>query len=340
MKAKSSAQVRVGNGYTFVKLRGTIDEDNQLSALRRELASEVIILDLGEIDRINSYGVRDWVNWLGELRAAGHKVALIRCSTAIVAQANMVTNFCAGAAIVSFFAPYYNPAKDESCEKLLYVEDFLGAAELKAPAFYDDATGTALDFDDFEESYFAFIRSMDGAGVDERLQQFLAEASPDLVQRIRALHDPQGVSGPVHTANLHSVDHPRSGAFPGLVSSTRDAERAVASPPPRPAPPPPSAPPHGAPNVVPAGMPPRPAPPAAGPPPKAHVASHTRQGLPPAAKPSDDGDDTQVMDSAMVAAASKQSAGGASRFVWVPFVLVFVALLVVALLLYLVLTIQ
>ena len=35
MKAKSSAQVRVGNGYTFVKLRGTIDEDNQLSALFR-----------------------------------------------------------------------------------------------------------------------------------------------------------------------------------------------------------------------------------------------------------------------------------------------------------------
>ena len=42
----------------------------------------------------------------------------------------------------------------------------------------------------------------------------------------------------------------------------------------------------------------------------------------------------------MVAAASKQSGGGGSRFVWVPFVLVFVALLVVALLLYLVLTIQ
>jgi anti-anti-sigma regulatory factor len=229
MEPRSFAQIRAGEGYTFVRLRGVIDEDNQLSALRAQLSGEVIILDLGEVERINSYGVRDWVNWLNALKAEGRRVVMVRCSTAIIAQANMVTNFCAGALVVSFFAPYYNPAADRGVDKLLSVEEFLGRAPYRAPTFYDEESGDELEFDDFEESYFAFLQGMEGRSVDEHLRALLADASPEMIDRLHAINKGESLSGPVHTANLSRHETPaRSEGFPGLMASAKDVARAEA----------------------------------------------------------------------------------------------------------------
>ena len=51
----------------MVKLAGVIDEDNELGRLVDKIPAGTAVIDLGEIERINSCGVRDWVNWLDEL---------------------------------------------------------------------------------------------------------------------------------------------------------------------------------------------------------------------------------------------------------------------------------
>lgn len=307
MEARSSARIRNGEGYSYVSLRGVIDEDNKLASLREQLTGEVVILDLAEVERINSYGVRDWVNWLNDLKAGGHRLVMVRCSTAIIAQANMVTNFCAGALIVSFHAPYYDPSADKAVDRLLSVEEFLGKAPYKAPTFYDEHSGEELEFDDFEESYFSFISTMEGRSIDEHLKGLLADATPALMEKLHALG--QGgsgqLSGPVHTANLGGQETPvRSEGFPGLLASARDVERAQDK------------------VRVPA---------------QEAAAVH---GV--ALSPEEEAAATQLMKArapmpAPQAPSAAPAPGGGS---WVPYALIGVAMVVVAVLLYLVLTIQ
>ena len=78
------------------------------------------MIDLGEIERINSCGVRDWVNWLSKLEVNGTRSVLVECSPAIVAQINLVNNFTGSGVVKSFYVPYFCPECDE--EKVLLVD--------------------------------------------------------------------------------------------------------------------------------------------------------------------------------------------------------------------------
>ena len=63
-RQKLRAKLRSSETYSFLRLRGVIDEDNHLASLVGQLTGDILIVDAGEVDRINSCGVRDWVNWL------------------------------------------------------------------------------------------------------------------------------------------------------------------------------------------------------------------------------------------------------------------------------------
>ena len=105
MESKFIPTLQAGNGYTYLKLKGILDEDNLLANLLSQIQGRLLLIDMAEIDRINSCGVRDWVNWLNQIQALGIAVILLRCSPAVVSQANMVTNFAADAFIPRFFGP-------------------------------------------------------------------------------------------------------------------------------------------------------------------------------------------------------------------------------------------
>lgn len=237
MNSKTSARIRSGNGYSFLQLGGVVDEDNNLRSLTPRLEAETLILDLSDVDRINSCGVRDWVNWLGDLKSQGKRAVMIRCAPAIVAQANMVTNFLGDALILSFFAPYYCPSCDKSEDKLLHVQQFAGMDDVVAPLFSCEACGQPMEFDDFEESYFAFVQAMDLSKLDADLQRTVALATPGLEQKLRQLdagHITQ-LSGPVHTLSRPGttpVPRPNTEdkAFPGLIASASDVAKVHSGP--------------------------------------------------------------------------------------------------------------
>jgi hypothetical protein len=153
------------------------------------------------VDRINSCGVRDWVNWISAVEEKGFKVVLIRCSPSIVTQINLVTNFVGGAIVHSFQAPYYCPSCDREYLKLIETESLMGQRPVRAPSFRCSECGGVLDFDDIEESYFAFLNAADGGGVDQRIKHLVDEVSPDLEAKIRALNEAGSgpLSGPLHT---------------------------------------------------------------------------------------------------------------------------------------------
>src|SRR5262245_28301627 len=120
MSQKFQAQVEQRNEITYVKLGGVIDEDNELVELGERIPNGTVVIDLGGVERINSCGVRDWVNWLGSIEKKNADVVLVECSPAIVAQINLVNNFTGGGVVKSFYVPYFCPECDE--EKVLLCE--------------------------------------------------------------------------------------------------------------------------------------------------------------------------------------------------------------------------
>src|SRR6476619_767017 len=93
MPPKFQYAVHRRDEITYLKLQGVIDEDNERLNLSEQVGGGTLIVDLSEIERINSCGVRDWVNWLGKVEKVGGRVVMVECSPSIVAQVNLVNNF-------------------------------------------------------------------------------------------------------------------------------------------------------------------------------------------------------------------------------------------------------
>jgi anti-anti-sigma regulatory factor len=156
MSQKFQSAVQHRGDVSFVKLAGVIDEDNELADLVDKIPTGTAVIDLGEIERINSCGVRDWVNWLSKLETNGTRSVLVECSPAIVAQINLVNNFTGNGVVKSFYVPYFCPECDE--EKVLLVEaSDMGPPPHEPPTCRCDECDLVMDFDDMPDSYFAFL---------------------------------------------------------------------------------------------------------------------------------------------------------------------------------------
>src|SRR5512143_3094438 len=190
MSQKFQASVQHRGDVSYVKLGGVIDEDNELGDLVDKIPSGTAVIDLGEIERINSCGVRDWVNWLTKVEKGGGRIVLVECSPAIVSQINLVNNFTGSGGVKSFFAPYFCPNCDR--EKVLLVEaSEMGPPPHRAPTCRCDECDGVMDFDDMEDSYFAFLgtaRRVSEAGQDRKITAVVSEfnAGGDEKSKIRS----------------------------------------------------------------------------------------------------------------------------------------------------------
>ncbi|HTR49154.1 MAG TPA: hypothetical protein VMJ10_00525 [Kofleriaceae bacterium] len=156
MSQKFQSAIQHRGDVSYVKLAGVIDEDNELGELVEKIPAGTAVIDLGEIERINSCGVRDWVNWLTKLEGNGTRSVLVECSPAIVAQINLVNNFTGSGVVKSFYVPYFCPECDE--EKVLLVETSdMGPPPHEPPTCRCDECDLVMDFDDMPDSYFAFL---------------------------------------------------------------------------------------------------------------------------------------------------------------------------------------
>ena len=86
-------EVKELDDVNYVKLSGVVDEDNDLMEITAQINKPSVLIDTGDVDRINSCGVRDWVTWLGDLDKKGTKIFLLECSPAIMTQVNFGEQF-------------------------------------------------------------------------------------------------------------------------------------------------------------------------------------------------------------------------------------------------------
>jgi len=142
----------------LVTLVGDIAEDAGLFDLIPALGGSVV-LDLGGIRRINSAGVREWVNFIRDTHPRTDHLALSNCSPAIVMQMNMISNFRGNAEVTSFYAPLVCPACDREQDELIEATpDIVNNLPDRIPDFTCTQCQTVLELDDIPERYFAFLK--------------------------------------------------------------------------------------------------------------------------------------------------------------------------------------
>lgn len=154
--ASLSWRIKERAGFTTVEFSGEMDENADFSELRRKLKGAVVF-HLGSVRRINSCGVREWVNFVRDLPGVS-ELTFSHCSPAIVTQLNMIYNFRGGAQLRSFYAPYICENCNREEEKLLDIESqFRGGDVSRVPEFSCEECSEPLEFDDLPERYLAFL---------------------------------------------------------------------------------------------------------------------------------------------------------------------------------------
>jgi anti-anti-sigma regulatory factor len=182
------------SGARLIKFAGVLDENSHLDDLLGKVGRGTALINLSGVERINSKGARDWVNFIGTLDAKGIRPMLIACSPAVVAQLNRVKNFAGKAIVKSFQVPYHCSTCGIDKLQLVHVTE-MGAAPYRAPGCSCDACGGTMQFLDDPESYFAFVS-------DQQRAKRRADASsrPELAR---------GSGSPLTTEHIKRISQPR-----------------------------------------------------------------------------------------------------------------------------------
>ena len=237
MSQKFQASVQHRGDVSYVKLGGVIDEDNELTDLVDKIPAGTAVIDLGEIERINSCGVRDWVNWLGKLEGQSTRSVLVECSPAIVAQINLVNNFTGSGVVKSFYVPYFCPECDE--EKVLLVEATdMGPPPHEPPTCRCDECDLVMDFDDMPDSYFAFLSNQKKLAEPDKINGAMRDlgrgSEPDSGKgKVRSRASQPNLSGAGSKPSVPSLPSiQRTSTQP--ASALSGAQKAPSKPPSRP----------------------------------------------------------------------------------------------------------
>jgi anti-anti-sigma regulatory factor len=147
------------SGARLIKLAGVLDEHNKLRDLMEKVPAGPALINLSGVERINSTGARDWVNWLAGLEARGTKPVLIACSPAVVAQLNRIKNFAGNAVVKSFQVPYHCAACAVDKLHLVHISE-LDDREGEPPDVSCDSCAAKMQLVEETTTYFAFVAQL------------------------------------------------------------------------------------------------------------------------------------------------------------------------------------
>jgi len=141
-----------GPDRTVVLLYGEITESvtfGELTQLRGRVA-----FDLAGIRRINSFGVRELLNFLDTLLKSC-QIEAERCSSAVVMQLNMLPELCSKLRVRSILVPLECPRCLHEHE--IVIEMGVPGKVPKIPTTSCDRCKTPMQLSEPEDRYFAFV---------------------------------------------------------------------------------------------------------------------------------------------------------------------------------------
>jgi anti-anti-sigma regulatory factor len=147
--------VEMGDVSTRIAISGEISEETDFSVVA-DKARPTMVLDLTRVSRVNSCGIREWLEFVRKMEQRKVDLVLERCPPGIVAQLNLISNFTGARGTVrSVFAPYYCSACHG--EHLLLIDlpsEQRSVAVESAPPCPE--CGGPMEFEDIAETYLQF----------------------------------------------------------------------------------------------------------------------------------------------------------------------------------------
>nr|WP_309895738.1 protein kinase [Archangium sp.] len=168
---------RVGT-ITHVRISGIIDETFPLTSSAPDL-SGLIIVDLGQVERISSFGVRRWIEFASKLPPGGISLYVVNAPPVMVDQLNMVEGFSGVARVLSVLAPYTCRACGEDRLRLVDLQtEATVIAEGRAPEHSCPVCAGKLEFADLPSEFFDHARRQQFGTVDPVVMRYLRVTSP------------------------------------------------------------------------------------------------------------------------------------------------------------------
>ena len=174
-------------GVKVVSLGGRLTELFRGAEVAQRLEGKVV-LDLGEVERITSFGVREWLRMIDDSAGKLSELYLARCTEAVVNQLRMIRRLSGKGQVVSFFAPY-KCGKCANQFPALLEGDRHGEQVRQgvAPPESCPNCGSEATLDDDPRAYFSFASGMVGsAPLDVRAA--LASLQPPPAAVDKAVH--------------------------------------------------------------------------------------------------------------------------------------------------------
>ena len=142
-------------GITVIRLSGSIEESTNFDQLIGVTAGEVHV-NTKEVPRINSVGVKAWIRYFQDLKAKGTRLKFVECSTAIVEQINLISNFTAGGTVENLFVPFSCKTCKSELVGLFKPQD-IKKLSFELPDLKCTKCGGLASFDDIPDEYFGFL---------------------------------------------------------------------------------------------------------------------------------------------------------------------------------------
>ena len=148
--------VKEQNGdHLTVRINGSIEESVDFEKLIGEPPKKLTINTKG-VSRINSVGVKAWIKYFQNAASKGTELTFVECSTAIVEQINLISNFTCGGRVESIFVPFTSEDDNSELVGLFKVDDLI-KMNFDIPPLKNPKTGGKAVFDDIPEEYFGFL---------------------------------------------------------------------------------------------------------------------------------------------------------------------------------------
>lgn len=158
-----------------LKFNGMIDESFEGKKIAQSIKCETLVLDLGGVKKISSFGIREWVDFMNAATKGAKSTVLIECAPKVVDQLNMVANFAGGGRVFSFYAPFRCDYCDSEQRVLLEVnKDWEAIKAMKLADRPCPSCKESMYFDEDGSTYFSFLLTQGAFELEPDLVNFLA----------------------------------------------------------------------------------------------------------------------------------------------------------------------
>lgn len=145
------SSIKIALAGEKANLSGFLDENSDLKPLKA--ANGKCTVNFKDVARVNSCGVREWVNLVTSIPAVAFTYE--ECPIVVVKQLNAVPDFMGKAKVSSFFAPYFCESCDKEAVKLIKTTEIAGD---KPPESKCETCGKPMNFDAIPNQYLSFLK--------------------------------------------------------------------------------------------------------------------------------------------------------------------------------------